>query len=136
MPEIRTLHSRSQLFNFAMTTETIHERARYLVNNFDFAKVQKMMAAVDWKWGGPYMNDEFGVPTIEAMQRQAYQLILEAHRLDCSVSSGGFEAFWVRKEPLGLSLLDPGPGMQIAGSTLNSFIGLRFIAAEVRHRDT
>jgi hypothetical protein len=96
-----------------MNTETIYERANYLVNSFDFATVQKMMTAVDWRWAGPYMNGKFGLPTIDAMRSQARDLILEAYGLDTNCSAGGFEAFWAR----------------------DSYVALRFIAAEVRHRD-
>jgi len=63
------------------------------------------------------MNGEFGPPTINAMQSQAQALILEAHRLDSNVSSGGFEAYWVRQG-------------QVAGYRGNGYIGLRFIGAE------
>jgi hypothetical protein len=97
--------------------DSIFSHACRLVDNFDFIKVQKMMAAVNWKWGGPYMNGELGLPTIDAMQSQAMALILEAGRLDCNCSAGGLEAYWVRKG-------------QVAGYTGNGYIGLRFIGAE------
>ena len=95
----------------------IYAHACKLVENFDFKKVQKMMAAVDWKWGGPYMNGEFGLPGIDAMQSNAMHLILEAHRLDTNCSAGGFEAYWIRKG-------------DDAGYTGNGCIGLRFVGAE------
>jgi hypothetical protein len=97
--------------------DSIYSHACRLVENFDFIKVQKMMAAVDWKWGGPYMNGELGLPTINAMESQAMSLILEAHRLDSNVSAGGLEAYWVRQG-------------QVAGYKGNGYIGLRFIGAE------
>jgi len=96
---------------------SIYSHACRLVSNFDFVKVQKMMAAVDWKWGGPYMNGEFGLPTIDAMEANAMSLILEAHRLDTNTSAGGFEAYWIRQG-------------QVAGYTGNGYIGLRFIGAQ------
>lgn len=97
--------------------DNIYAHACKLVENFDFIKVQKMMAAVDWKWGGPYMNGKFGLPTIDAMQSNAMHLILEAYRMDASYSAGGFEAYWIRKGDL-------------AGYTGNGYIGLRFIGAQ------
>ena len=100
-----------------MTTETIYSHACRLVESFDFIKVQKMMAAVDWKWGGPYMNGELGLPTIDAMQSATMNLILEAHRLDTDMSSGGCEAYWIRRG-------------ERAGYIGNGYIGLRFIGAE------
>ena len=96
-----------------MATETIYSHATRLVCNFDFVKVQKMMAAVNWKW---YMNGEYVLPTIDAMQSQAQALILEAHRLDTNVSAGGFEAYWVRQG-------------QVPFYRGNGYIGLRFIGA-------
>lgn len=96
----------------------IYSHATRLISNFDFDKVQRMMAAVDWKWGGPYMNGELGLPTIDAMQSNAMQLILEAHRKDCNVSAGGLEAYWIRRG-------------DVEGYTGNGHIGLRFIGAQV-----
>lgn len=98
--------------------DSVFSHANRLICNFDFVKVQRMMAAVDWKWGGPYMNGEFGLPTIDAMQSQAHSLILEAHRLDCNCSAGGFEAYWIRQG-------------QVAGYRGNGYIGLRFIGVEL-----
>lgn len=95
----------------------IYSHATRLVCNFDFDKVRKMMAAVDWKWGGPYMNGELGLPAIDAMQSMAMNLILEAYRLDTNISSGGLEAYWIRKG-------------ERAGYTGDGCIGLRFIGAE------
>lgn len=96
--------------------DSIYAHACRLVENFDFIKVRKMMEAVDWKWGGPYMNGEFGLPTIDAMRSNAMHLILEAHRLDTNCSSGGLEAYWVRQG-------------QVAGYVGNGYIGLRFVGA-------
>lgn len=96
----------------------IYSHATRLVCNFDFDKVRKMMAAVDWKWGGPYMNGELGLPSVEAMQSQAHALILEAYRLDSNVSAGGLEAYWIRQG-------------QVAGYKGNGYIGLRFIGAQL-----
>lgn len=97
--------------------DSIYSHANRLVANFDFLKVQKMMAAVQWKWGGPYMNGEFGLPTIDAMRSQAMSLIIEAYRQDCNCSSGGLEAYWVRQG-------------QVAGYVGKGYIGLRFIGAQ------
>lgn len=76
-----------------------------------------MMEAVDWKWGGPYMNGELAVPTVDAMQSVAMSLILEAHRTDGNVSTGGFEAYWIREGE-----------SESCGYKGEGCIGLRFIA--------
>lgn len=76
-----------------------------------------MMKAIDWKWGGAYMNGELAVPSIEAMQSQAMSLMLEAARLETNVSSGGFEAYWIRQGESGS-----------CGYKGEGCIGLRFIA--------
>lgn len=100
-----------------MATSTVYDQACRVISNFNFEKVRKMMEAVDWRWGGPYMDGEFAVPSIEVMRSQAMSLILEAHRLDSNVSAGGFEAYWIRKGESGSC------GYQGEGC-----IGLRFIA--------
>jgi hypothetical protein len=97
--------------------DSIYAHACKIVANFDFIKVQKMMEAVEWKWGGPYMNGEFGIPTVEAMQANSMQLILEAYRLDSNVSAGGLEAYWIRR------------GGEVSGYKGNGCVGLRFIGA-------
>ena len=76
-----------------------------------------MMEAVDWKWGGAYMNGEFAVPTVDAMQSVAMSLILEAHMTEGNVSTGGFEAYWIREGESGSR-----------GYKGEGCIGLRFIA--------
>lgn len=88
----------SFLFSGSMTTSTAVDRWQQIgsvLSRFDFEKVRKMMLAVDWKWGGPYMNGEFDTPTIDAMESQCTQLMLECYRLEAKVSAGGFEAIWV-----------------------------------------
>jgi hypothetical protein len=112
-PRLYTLH-----FTLAaMTSDTFYAHACRIVENFNFLKVQKMMAAVDWNWGGPYMNGEFGPPTVDAMKSNAMHLLLQAKTLDTNTSAGGFQAYWVRQG-------------DVAGYKGNGYIGLRFIGAE------
>ncbi len=94
-----SLHDFSTFTNSdQMTTATVvdcWEQINSVLERFDFQKVRKMMIAADWKWGGPVMNGEFDTPTIDAMQSQCTQLMLEAYRRETTISSGGFEAAWV-----------------------------------------
>lgn len=100
-----------------MATSTVYDQACRVISNFNFEKVRKMMEAVDWKWGGPYMNGELAVPTVEAMESVAMSLILEAHRTEGNVSTGGLEAYWIREGESGSR-----------GYKGEGCIGLRFIA--------
>lgn len=82
----------------SMTTATAVNRWKHIncvLERFNFLKVRKMMIATDWKWGGPFMNGEFDTPTVDTMMSQCSQLMLEAYRLETTVSAGGFEATWV-----------------------------------------
>jgi hypothetical protein len=80
-----------------MTTAVVNqwEQMSSVLDRFDFDKIRKMMIVTDWKWGGPFMNGEFGTPTVDAMRSQCTQLMLEAYRKEATVSAGGFEAVWV-----------------------------------------
>ena len=84
------------------------EQINSVLERFNLNKVRKMMIATDWTWGGPFMNGEFDIPTVDAMRSQCTQLMLESYRRETVVSAGGFEAVWI-------------PAKQI--------VALRFIAA-------
>lgn len=72
----------------------IYEQIDSVLERFDFDKVHKVMQLLDWKWGGPFVP-ELKVPSPQEMKCATYSLLLEARRLDCSTSSGGFEAYWI-----------------------------------------
>lgn len=97
-----------------MASEAVWQHIIRILSKFDFEKVRKMMEAVDWKWGGPHMNGNLAVPTVEAMESLATSLMLEAIRQEANVSSGGFEAYWIKN----------GEG----GYSGNGCVGLRFVA--------
>lgn len=64
-----------------------------IMENFDFAKVRKVMLVFDWTWGSPPKS-----PGIEELKEIAEQILIEStlDTGDCSdvhyVSTGGFEA--------------------------------------------
>jgi hypothetical protein len=64
-------------------------RATDLVNQFDFARVHKVMTVLDWTWAGD------GVPGVVSMVETAHRLLedLEESKRDVtSISTGGFRA--------------------------------------------
>ena len=60
-----------------------------LIEAFDFEKVEKVMIALDWKWGS---SQELRTPTIDEMRDKCLQMLFTANREKTTVSSGGFEA--------------------------------------------
>lgn len=61
------------------------------------------------------MNGELEVPTVEQMRSLARRHMYEAVHTGVNVSSGGFEAYWIREGEM--------PGYRGEGC-----VGLRFIA--------
>ena len=60
-----------------------------LIERFDFARIEKMMHAVDWKWA---MHDGLRHPTIDEMRDKCISLLISAKNDFDVVSSGGFQA--------------------------------------------
>lgn len=61
---------------------------KYILDNFDFVKVNDIMKKLDWCWFG---TD--GVPTIDILKRQASDMLNDIYDSDYTTSStGGFEA--------------------------------------------
>ena len=61
-----------------------------VMDNFDFESVQKMMAAVDWRWG----NEEGGdsVPDVADLRQSARRMIKDTFKEGVfAISSGGFQ---------------------------------------------
>ena len=78
---------------FSQTMETFARTATSaiieLVEAFDFEKVEKVMIALDWKWGS---SQELRTPTIDEMRDKCLQMLFTANCEKTTVSSGGFEA--------------------------------------------
>lgn len=61
-----------------------------VMDNFDFDKVHKMMAAVGWKWAKE--DGGYTVPDIQRLKKAARYLIKKAIKDDViDISTGGFE---------------------------------------------
>ena len=60
-----------------------------LIEQFDFARIEKMMHAVNWKW---VTHDGLRCPTINEMRDQCISLLVSAKNNLGVVSTGGFEA--------------------------------------------
>jgi hypothetical protein len=78
--------------------DPVNQMINNILDEFNFAKVQNAMFALDWKWAG------IGVPTIDQLRNEAHRLLKGAvnSRLDefkdehwlegIQNSTGGFEA--------------------------------------------
>lgn len=80
-----------------------------LLEKFNFERVEKLMHALDWKWG---RFDTLRSPTIDEMRDLCISLLFNAQRDSTTISSGGFEA--------GYKVNDDG----------EEIFTLRFVAAE------
>lgn len=60
-----------------------------LIERFDFARIEKMMHAIEWKWA---MHDGLRCPTIDEMRDKCISLLISAKNDFDVVSSGGFKA--------------------------------------------
>lgn len=60
-----------------------------VMEEIDFEKIHKAMMALNWEWWNQ------GVPSIEALKKQAYDLLEDAWEHECSTGTGGF---WVEYE--------------------------------------
>ena len=65
------------------------KKIKNIIKYFDFESVNKVMIALDWKWG-TYDGEE--IPSIETMKTRAKKLLKEAYKEKTIVSTGGFEA--------------------------------------------
>lgn len=63
---------------------------QYVVENFDYKKVRKVMTFLNWKWRNA------GVPTIDELKEQSIELLLDCYRKYADsaikISTGGLEA--------------------------------------------
>lgn len=82
-----------------MKTEikTAQDKIDYIMDNFDFNKVEKTMRALDWKWCGAESDDS--IPIQSDLRKQARRLLKQASAKVVSeddfrycVSTGGFRA--------------------------------------------
>ena len=61
---------------------------QYIIDDFDFEKINKIMVALDWKW---YDNGKFYIPTENDLKKCARRLLSDVCLYDCDImSTGGF----------------------------------------------
>ena len=69
------------------------EHIDYVIQNFDFKKVHKVMTFLDWKWA---LIPTFGVPDIREMKKVARKLLVamakDGVEFGCWTGTGGFKA--------------------------------------------
>ena len=68
-----------------------------IINYFDFEKVRNVMKALNWTWAGCGEKKEPGIPSIEELREQAYDLLTTCenglNNSETYLSAcGGFEA--------------------------------------------
>lgn len=70
-------------------------KIKYIIDHFNFAKVQEAMVALDWKWQHANDPDDqtMRVPSIERMKQTAHHLLYEAATCkERYFATGGFHA--------------------------------------------
>jgi len=79
---------------------TLREQLPQIMDRFDFARVQRAMVALNWRWA---TVRDGGTPDIERLKSTAYQLLdyaitgfegldAEGRKYGYSTATGGFEA--------------------------------------------
>lgn len=90
------MNMEAALAQYKKSVDVPVDPTEYIVNNFDFEKVKKVMHALEWKW----VAEETGhtiIPDISRMMRTARRLLnsaisqLDSHK-EYTVASGGFYA--------------------------------------------
>jgi hypothetical protein len=69
-------------------TINIEKHIQYIIDDFDFEKVNKIMVALNWTW---FYNLTFNVPTVDQLKETAKILLYRVYFEDFDLtSSGGF----------------------------------------------
>jgi hypothetical protein len=69
--------------------EVLNDQLDYIMDSFDFNKVQKMVSAADWVWA----SAEEGVPSEYELRKEARRMMKKAIK-GCGCGTGGFRT-WV-----------------------------------------
>ena len=89
------------------------EAIENILDEFDFARVQVTMEALDWTW----VTAEYGFPSLGELRRKARELLEDVYYKEASpffmVGTGGFEA---------LRTMETGD--------LTKYLSLKFVVAE------
>lgn len=84
------------------TNKTGQEDIDYILDNFNFERVKKVMDILDWEW----YDAEEGVPSIIELRTCARRLLKEVlskgikTKKDTQISTGGFRASYYKEEDL------------------------------------
>jgi hypothetical protein len=65
-----------------------------IMDSFDFAQVEQMMRATDWKWRTEEDAQEMELPDERRLRRAAREMLREAARTRCGSSMGGFTVLY------------------------------------------
>jgi len=67
------------------------QHINYILDNFDFVRVNRVMTSLEWKW----FDAKFGIPTIDELKSQAVRMLNDICDSDAnngdSISTGGFK---------------------------------------------
>ena len=68
------------------------DKIEYILDNFDWEKVRKVMEVLDWKWSTSASN-EMVIPSFSTLRRNAKALLIQVSEGDYdSIKTGGFAA--------------------------------------------
>jgi hypothetical protein len=81
-------------------TKIPHSEVLKVINDFDFDKVQKVMAFTGWKWTTHNPNDsqETEIPSVKRLIRSATRMLQDTADGGRGWSTGGFEVNRIKRE--------------------------------------
>lgn len=76
--------------------ENIQDKINTIMDNFDFAKVARVMQCLKWTWA---MNDGNSVPIESEIRQKARKLLNMVYENQASsISGGGFTAYYDKED--------------------------------------
>ena len=78
---------KTQEEKWSLLSDVERNKIDSIMENFDFDKVQSVMAYLDWKWVGT----KNGIPTIEEIEDEAKRMLIDAAFEETSLSCGGLK---------------------------------------------
>ena len=70
-------------------TLDIDEHIKFIIDNFDFAKVEQIMTYLNWSW---LTNDGYKIPSVDQLKNEALSLLFNAYNSNVTtMSTGGFK---------------------------------------------
>jgi len=75
--------------NMEEFTLDIDEHIKFIIDNFDFVKVEKIMTYLNWSW---LTNDGYKIPSVDQLKNEALSLLFNAYNSNVTtMSTGGFK---------------------------------------------